>query len=148
MVYVDTSIIVKLYIREKYSREVSTWLRANNKAIPLTSFHELEFINAVQLKIFRNEAHPQTIHHVMSKFEEHEKKGIFYRPTLDWSEIFIHAIDLSKKHSANFGSRTLDILHVASALSIHSDSFLTLDERQSRLAAAAGLKTSDFLSKS
>jgi predicted nucleic acid-binding protein len=59
---------------------------------------------------------------------------------LDWSAVFIHSIDLSKKHSANLGSRALDILHVASALSIHADRFLTLDDRQSKLAAHAGLK--------
>jgi hypothetical protein len=59
---------------------------------------------------------------------------------LDWSAIFINAIDLSEKHSSGIGSRTLGILHVASALSINADRFLTLDDRQTRLAAFAGLK--------
>jgi predicted nucleic acid-binding protein len=39
MIYVDTSVIVKLYIREEHSREASEWLRKNNEAIPL-SFDE------------------------------------------------------------------------------------------------------------
>jgi hypothetical protein len=34
----------------------------------------------------------------------------------------------------------MDILHVASALSINADRLLTLDDRQTRLAALAGLK--------
>ena len=140
MVYVDTSIIVKLYIKEKYSRNVSNWLKENNEAVPLTSFHELEFINAIHLKLFRIETTPQTIRQIMARFDEHEKKGIYYRPPLDWSAVFIHAIDLSKTHSASLGSRALDILHVASALSIHADKFLTLDDRQSQLADLAGLK--------
>jgi predicted nucleic acid-binding protein len=76
----------------------------------------------------------------MSRFEEHEKSGIYYRPQFDWSAIFIHAIDLSKKHLASIGSKSLDILHVASALSINADRFLTLDDRQNRLAALVGLK--------
>ncbi|MGB5420544.1 MAG: type II toxin-antitoxin system VapC family toxin [Desulfobacterales bacterium] len=140
MVYVDTSIIVKLYIKEKYSRNASNWLKENNEAVPLTSFHELEFINAIHLKLFRIETTPQTIRQIMARFDEHEKKGIYYRPPLDWSAVFIHAIDLSKTHSASLGSRALDILHVASALSIHADKFLTLDDRQSQLADLAGLK--------
>jgi predicted nucleic acid-binding protein len=115
-------------------------LKANNEAIPLTSFHELEFINAIHLKLFRNETTPQTIRQIKATFEEHEKRGIYYRPPLDWPAVFIHAIQLSKKHSASLGSRALDILHVASALSIQADRFLTLDDRQSKLAALAGLE--------
>ena len=140
MVYVDTSVIVKLYIKEKYSRDSSNWLRENNEALPLTSFHELEFINAIRLKQFRAEITLDEARLIMSRFEEHEKNGIYYRPQLDWSAIFIHAIDLSKKHSASIGSRSLDILHVASALSINADRFLTLDDRQTGLATLVGLK--------
>ncbi len=140
MVYVDTSVIVKLYIKEEYSLDTSNWLKENNEAIPLTSFHELEFINAIYLKQFRNEITLDETRLIISRFEEHEKKGIYYRPQIDWSAIFNHAIDLSKKHSGSIGSRSLDILHVASALSINADRFLTSDDRQSKLAALAGLK--------
>ena len=82
---------------------------------------------------------------IMSRLEEHEISGIYYRPQLNWSAIFIHAIDLSKKHSSSIGSRSLDILHVASALSINADRFLTLDDRQTSLAALAGLKLENML---
>jgi len=140
VVYVDTSVIVKLYIKEEYSQESSNWLKENNEAIPLTSFHELELINAVHLKQFRAEITLDETRLILSRFEEHEKSGIYYRPQLDWSAIFIHAIDLSKKHSASIGSRSLDIIHVASALSINAERFLTLDNRQTRLAALTGLK--------
>jgi predicted nucleic acid-binding protein len=140
VVYVDTSVIVKLYIKEKYSRNASNWLKENNEAIPLTSFHELEFINAIYLKLFRTEITRESTHLIMSRFEEHEKKGVYYRPQIDWSALFIHAIDLSRKHSASTGSRALDILHVALAVSIDADRFLTLDDRQIRLAALAGLR--------
>ena len=55
MLYVDTSVIVKLYIKEEHSLDVSNWLKENNEAIPLTIFHELEFNNAINLKEFRTE---------------------------------------------------------------------------------------------
>ncbi len=145
MVYVDTSVIVKLYIKEEYSRDASVWLKKNNEAIPLTSFHELELINTIQLKQFRSEITLDEARLIMSRFEEHEISGIYYRPQLNWSAIFIHAIDLSKKHSSSIGSRSLDILHVASALSISADRFLTVDDRQTRLAALAGMKIENML---
>ena len=140
MLYVDTSIIVKLYIKEAYSLEASNWLKKNNEPIPLTGFHELEFTNALYLKQFRSEINLDERRLILSKFDEHEKKGVFYRPGLDWPEIFFKAMDLSKKHTADIGSRTLDILHVASALSIRAERFLTFDDRQSELASIAGLK--------
>ena len=145
MVYVDTSVIVKLYVKEEYSRDASDWLRKNNEAIPLTSFHELELINAIHLKQFRTEITLDESRLIISRLEEHEISGVYYRPQLDWSAIFIHAIDLSKKHSASIGSRSLDILHVASALLINADRFLTLDDRQTKLATLAGLKIENIM---
>ncbi len=48
----DTSIIVKLYVREEHSRNVWDFMKENNEAIPLTLFHDLEFKNAINLKKF------------------------------------------------------------------------------------------------
>ena len=144
MVYVDTSVIVKLYFREELSREASNWLKRNNEAIPLTTFHELEFTNAIQLKQFRSEITEDEILRISTRFKEHENIGIFYRPQLDWSEIFNYAVDLSKKHTAMIGARSLDILHVASAASIKAEKFLTVDGRQTEVATLAGLKIVDM----
>jgi predicted nucleic acid-binding protein len=145
MVYVDTSVIVKLYIREELSREASNWIKKNNEALPLTRLHELEFTNAIQLKQFRSEITEDETLRIMTKFKEHENKGIYYRPQLDWSEIFNYSVDLSKKHTATIGARSLDILHVASALSIKAEKFLTVDGRQSELATRAGLKIVEII---
>ena len=73
MVYVDTSVIVKLYIKEEYSWETSNWLRENNEALPLTSIHELELTNAIHLKQFSAEITLAETRLIMSRFEEHEK---------------------------------------------------------------------------
>ena len=139
MLYIDTSVIVKLYIKEEYSLDVSNWLRENNEAIPLTPFHELEFNNAINLKKFRGEIITEEIFLIMARFAEHKSKGVFYRPQISWTDTFKYAVDLSKKHTSRTGSRPLDILHVASALSIKTDRFLTFDERQSKLAALSGI---------
>lgn len=147
MIYIDTSVIVKLYIKEDYSREASDWLKANNEAIPLTRLHELEFINAIQLKKFRDEIPAEEADQIISKLDEHEKKGIYFRPLLDWSAVFNNAINISKKHTSITGSRSLDILHVAAALTISTDGFLTLDEKQALLAANAGLKIEKLTQK-
>jgi predicted nucleic acid-binding protein len=143
VLYVDTSVIVKLYIKEEHSEDASNWLRRNNEAIPLTSFHDLEFNNAIYLKQFRDEISIDEVRLIMSKFDEHERKGVYYRPQLNWTDTFKYAVDLSKNHTGTTGSRTLDILHVASALSIKAERFLTFDDRQSELASLIGLEIED-----
>ena len=139
MLYIDTSVIVKLYIKEEYSLEVSHWIRKNNEAIPLTRFHELEFTNAVYLKQFRTEMTNEQALLVLSKFDEHQRRGVYYRPQINWTDAIHFALDLSQSHTKTTGSRSLDILHVASALAIKANRFLTLDKRQSALADLAGL---------
>ncbi len=47
---------------------------------------------------------------------------------------------LSALYSEKLGTRSLDILHVASALVLGSTSFVTFDRRQAALARASGLK--------
>lgn len=131
MIYVDTSVIVKLYIREESSREASDWLRKNSEAISITPFHDLEFTNAVNLKWFRNEMTGEGARIIFEKLVEHEKKGVFHRPQINWSDVFSRGLDLSKNHTQNIGSSSLDILHVALALSFGASRFLTFDERQS-----------------
>ncbi len=140
MLYVDTSVIVKLYIKEEHSLDTSNWLKENNEAIPLTIFHELEFNNAINLKEFRTEIRTDEIRLIIAKFAKHESKGVYYRPQISWTDTFQYAVDLSRKYTGKTGSRTLDILHVASALSIKADRFFTFDERQSRLASLSGIR--------
>ena len=139
MLYVDTSVIVKLYIKEEYSLEVSHWIRKNNEAIPLTRFHELEFTNAVYLKQLRTEMTKEQVLFVLSKFDEHQRRGVYYRPQINWVDTINLALDLSQSYTKTAGSRSLDIFHVASALAIKANRFLTLDKRQSALADLAGL---------
>jgi len=139
VLYIDTSVIVKLYIKEECSFEVSHWIRRNNEAIPLTRFHELEFKNAVYLKQFRTEMTNEQVLLVLSKFDDHQKRGVYYRPQINWTDTINFALDLSQSHTKTTGSRSLDILHVASALAIKANRFLTLDKRQSALAGLAGL---------
>jgi predicted nucleic acid-binding protein len=57
-------------------------------------------------------------------------------------EAFELCTDLARRYGPKFGMRTLDTLHVACALELKAERFWTFDERQAKLAKAAGLKTS------
>ena len=59
MIYMDTSALVKLYIKEPGSEQVSEWLKVRNEPIPLTGLIELEFKNALKLKQFKRRIKPK-----------------------------------------------------------------------------------------
>jgi predicted nucleic acid-binding protein len=44
------------------------------------------------------------------------------------------------EHTATVGARALDVLHVASALTLGRTTFVTYDERQAALARATGMR--------
>ena len=52
------------------------------------------------------------------------------------------SIELARRYGPALGVRTLDSLHVACALELRADKFWTFDDRQAKLAEAAGLDTS------
>jgi predicted nucleic acid-binding protein len=54
--------------------------------------------------------------------------------------VFDICADLARRHGPRLGVRTLDSLHVASALQLKAERFWTFDERQAKLAKVEGLK--------
>ena len=65
--------------------------------------------------------------------------GVHERVTVSWPDVFATAKALSAAHGSGTPCRSLDTLHVALALELGATEFCSLDLRQSRMAAAAGL---------
>ena len=65
--------------------------------------------------------------------------GVIERVTVSWPDVFTTAKALSAPHGVGTLCRSLDTLHVALALELGATEFCTFDQRQSRMAAAAGL---------
>ena len=58
---------------------------------------------------------------------------------LDLSATFEVARELSRNYTTTLGNRAYDILQVAAAVVAGAGEFLSFDEKQRKLAAAAGL---------
>ena len=57
------------------------------------------------------------------------------------SEVWEKALALARRHSSKLGTKTLDLLHVASAIHLKPDVFYSFDKRQRKLAKAERLRT-------
>lgn len=136
--YVDTSFVVSLYIADANSSEAAQRMKEMPLPVLITSLGELEFTNAVELRLFRREIQASQARATRAAFRADTHGGIFRVQVLS-EAVFRDAIRLALRWTARLGARSLDIIHVASALALHADEFHTFDDRQRHLATAAGL---------
>ena len=139
--YIDSSVLVKLYYPEPESRILSEWIINQKQPILFTQFHELEMTNAFALKVFRNEISGDSFNAFRNIIEKDKAGGILEVINPDWSEVLLEAIKISKRNSFVIGTRSLDIIHVAAADILNCNTFLTNNRRQLDVALKIGLKT-------
>ena len=137
MTYLDTGCFVKLYYPETDSAQVIALIQG--KSICHTPLHELEFVNALQLKTFFNHATPQQVTAARGLVESDLKSGVLVSAGGDWPTIFREAVKVAEQHTGAVGCRSLDILHCAAAKVLAATEFISTDTRQKKLATAMGL---------
>ena len=137
MTYLDTGCFVKLYYPEADSAQVIALIQG--KSICYTPLHELEFVNALQLKVFLKSATPQQVTAARELVEADVKSGVLVSMGGEWPGIFREALKLAEQHTGTIGSRSLDILHCAAAKALVAMEFVSTDTRQKKLAAVMGL---------
>jgi predicted nucleic acid-binding protein len=76
---------------------------------------------------------------MLEVLHENINNGAIVLIPVEWPEVHSTAERLSAQYTVSGGYRTLDILHVATALQVEADQLLTFDASQSALARAAGL---------
>ena len=70
----------------------------------------------------------------LASLEEDFAEGRYIQADLLWRAALKRAGDLSRKHTPALGCRSLDVLHVVSALELELKNFLTFDRRPQKLA--------------
>lgn len=104
----------------------------------ISPFGELELINAVALWLFSKELSASKVKDAHALIRKDLEDGILMVNALPAST-FDRAKQIARRQTPRLGTRTLDVLHVASALVLQAYTFYTFDTRQAKLAAAEGL---------
>lgn len=97
-------------------------------------------VNSIALAVFRRDLTGPAAQAALADLESDIRDGRFVIADLLWRRALERAADLSRVHTPAFGTRALDVLHVASAAVLGCRRFVTYDDRQARLAGAAGLR--------
>src|SRR5262249_2918481 len=119
---------------------MSEWRMRTKGALPVTQQGQLEIVNAICLAAFRHSITSKAMADALASFEEDMAEGRYLHADVLWRAPVDRAIKLSRRHTPLIGCRSLDVLRVATAFELGLPMFVTFDERQRRLARAAGLR--------
>ena len=137
--YVDTSFLVSLYITDVHTRDAEHRI-AFKPVVWLTPLHVAEWTHAIEQHVFRGALSRTEADLYHQKFQQHRSSGTWVDMPVP-ETVFDVCAQLARRYGSRLGPRTLDTLHVACALELKAERFWTFDERQAKLARAAGLKT-------
>jgi predicted nucleic acid-binding protein len=138
-VYADPSFVVSLYSPDANSAAAAHTMHTSPADCFLTTFGELEIVNAMGLRVFRKEVSPAQAQSSLIEFEKDLQDGIFQLRALT-DAVLARAQQLSRQTTAKLGTRTADLLHVAAVLELGVDCLYSFDIQQRKLAQTLRLK--------
>ena len=149
-VYADSTFLLRLLLTEPDSEgAVACYRRLGKPCLFFLPLHMLEVRNAIFQRAFHQRHSASSLERRWANRERDAALGrlqhlITQRTLLqvsgDMDAVIDRAGKLSSAHGERLGPRAIDLLHVAAALILKSELFLTTDARQQQLAKAEHLK--------
>jgi predicted nucleic acid-binding protein len=137
--YADTSVLISLYTRDDNSEEALALFLDQEHLVPVTPFGEAEFVNTIELLVFRKDINASQAARTLLDFQKDLSAGQYLEsrpvPGNSWERAHI----LSRRYTSQLGTRGMDAIHVAIALELGVQAFYTFDKDQAKLAKRAGL---------
>jgi predicted nucleic acid-binding protein len=140
-IYADASAVLKLYLHEPESRAMTAWCARLRGPLAVTLFGRVEIVNGIGLALARGLVPPSVHEAALAALDDDFGEGRLLLMDISWRAALRLADEISRKRTPALACRTLDILHVASAVTLKRGYFLTFDARQRKLAEAAGLRS-------
>jgi predicted nucleic acid-binding protein len=136
--YADTSFLFSVYVVDSNTSKALPLIRSVRFPLLATSLTEFELENAIWQRQFRRDLTSAEIKSSIGAFRKDLANPLFdLKP---FSAAMLHKASLiSSRQTPRFGTRALDVLHVATALVLGAEDFYTFDQSQAKLAGAEGL---------
>lgn len=141
----DTSFLCALYRQQTNSKEAASHFAALPEALHVSALLLFEFRQSVRFQVFRQPQNPRVGFtrpeglKALADLQSDLTSGAVVIAAVEWPEVCNLAERLSAQYVMQSGHRSLDVLHVATALQLGAREFLTFDGNQQALATAEGL---------
>ena len=146
--YADTSFLVKLLTQEPGTvTAVANYRRLGRPPVFFLPLHSLEVANAIRQRTFHQRHTVPSSDRAAIRRERDASLALlqnlisrraFIEISHDLDSAILRARTLSETHTERLGCRGFDLLHVALALELECEVFLTADRIQGALARAEG----------
>jgi predicted nucleic acid-binding protein len=156
-VYADTSFLAKLLNPEIDSAAAAALYRSLKRPpLLFLPLHGLEVTNAIRQRAFHlrrtlpkgsQVAIERERNAALERLQTFLVRRLLARVHSDFDAAMEKAQALSEKNTERLGCRGFDLLHVAFALNLGANIFVTADENQAQLARAEGLDVRTLTSK-
>ncbi len=148
--YADSSLILRLVTGEPGAQQAAAeYRRLGRPSLFYLPLHALEVENGIRQRAFHERRMLPSGQRgkitrerdaALARLASLMTRGAFKELVMDMDGAMDRARELSTAHSETIGARAIDLLHVACALLLESEVFLTSDQRQATLAKTAGLQ--------
>ncbi len=147
--YADSSFILRLVAMEAQSVEaIGKYRSLGHPPLYFLALHLLEVRSAIFQRAFhqRRSISSTGRAHIarerdaaLARLDQFIARRALLDVAIDTEFALGRAVQLSTVHTERIGARSIDLLHVACALTLEVELFLTTDQRQALLAKAEGM---------
>ena len=135
MIYVDTSALVPVFIREPKSEAVIGWLELSGERLAISEWSLVEFAAAAAIKVRTGQAAPNLAKRATARVHEFARKHCTV--AVPGREEFRRAAELAGDGTLKL--RAGDALHLAIAESLSAQGILCLDDAMIEGAKSLGM---------
>ena len=141
----DTSFLCALYRPQDNSPQAAAYFKLLPEALHVSGLLLYEFRQSVRFQVWlhardKTKGYPKAAgERALADLQDDLDTGAVVVAPADWLAVHGLAETLSHRHTMTGGHRSLDLLHVATALHLGAREFLTFDANQRKLATAEKL---------
>ena len=135
MIYVDTSALVPVFIREPKSEAVIAWLESSGERLAISEWSLVEFASAAAIKVRTGRAAANLAKRATTRVREFAQKHCTV--AVPGREEFRRAAELAGDDTLKL--RAGDALHLAIAVGLSAQGILCLDDGMIESAKSLGM---------
>jgi predicted nucleic acid-binding protein len=136
----DTSFLFALYGNDIHTPAAIAVVRRRGEPLTISGLNEYELGQALRFAEYRKLFPMGKAAACLADFDADLATGKLVVQVCNLARVVSEAKRLSATYTVTGGHRSFDILHVAAALHLGAQEFLTFDDNQRKLARAEGLK--------